>query len=110
MTVTAQESASLHAARAWEWSGGTALASALAGGELSLTCHREHGDQSFARDDVRLPNLTQSIEDSVRQLAFFESNLEAPVRIIKNCNMLAGDGIGLWARRDQIDDLVVLNG
>lgn len=103
------KAASLHAARAWEWSRGTALASALAAGELSLACHREHGSQAFTVDDIGLANLAQSVVHLVRQLSTFESNLESSVRTIRDCNMLAGDCIGLAAWRDQVNHLIVLN-
>ena len=36
---------------------GAALAAALVARELSLACHREHGTQTFAVDDIGLANL-----------------------------------------------------
>src|SRR5580658_6136422 len=87
---------SLHAAGARKWPRGTTLAATLVARELSLTCHGKHGTQALAVDDVGLSNLTQS-------------DLEAPVRIIKYCDMLSSDWIGLGSRRDEINDLVVLN-
>src|SRR5260221_297202 len=105
-----QERTSLHAAGSRKRPRGAALAAALVARELSLACHREHGTQTFAVDDIGLANLAQSVEHLVWELSTFESNLEAPVGIIKDSDVLAGNWIGLCSRRDEVNDLVVLNG
>jgi hypothetical protein len=70
---------------------------------------KRKGYFSLAVDDVGLLDLTQTIEDRVGEFSPFESNLEAPVWIIKNGNVLSGDRVGLRAWRNQIDDFVVLD-
>jgi hypothetical protein len=52
-----QERTSLHAAGSRKRPRGAALAAALVARELSLACHREHGTQTFAVDDIGLAHL-----------------------------------------------------
>lgn len=105
-----QERTSLHAAGSRKRPRGAALAAALVARELSLACHREHGTQTFAVDDIGLANLAQAIKDGVGQFAPFISDLKPPVRIVEHGHVLPGDLVVLWARLDQVDDLVVLQG